>query len=86
LVRGVPVVAIIRRATGIGSQAQGLGGLVNAGHKLLTPLLVVAGALAPLGAVVGGIALITGHRMGIRIIGMSVGGLIFVGVANGLIA
>src|SRR5437868_5498840 len=81
----LPLAEIIRTATGIGSNAQGLGGLVAAAHKLTTPLLVAAGALAPLGALVGGIALVAGHRSGMRIIGSALGGLVFVGVVTGLV-
>ena len=83
---GVTGAAIVRRAAGIPDSAPGLEGFVNAANALLSPALVAAAALAPLGCVVGAGALMFGNRRGMPIIGASLGTLIFLGSVKGIVA
>ena len=82
---GFPVAQVIRSALGIPSQAQGLGGLINAVHNLEQPAMVAAAALAPLGIAIGGGAVMLGHRFGMRILGGTLAGLLIIGVGSGFV-
>ena len=77
---------MVRKAMSIPSTATGVGGIVNGCNELLTPLIVVAGAGAPLGLVAGGILWGTGSRKGPAIMGAAIGMLLLVGSAKGIIA
>jgi hypothetical protein len=78
--------AIVRRAASIPEQAQGLEGFVNASNALITPSLVAAAALTPLGCIVGAVAVGFGSRRGMQIIGFSLGALVFIGSVKGIVA
>jgi hypothetical protein len=82
LAAGMPVAQVLRSALGISDKAQGLDKLISALHALELPFTVAAVAIAPLGLIAGGVALMIGNRHAMRILGGTVGGLIVVGLCD----
>ncbi len=78
-------VAIVAKAAGIPSNAQGIGGFVNGAKALVDPALVVVAAVAPLALIAGGLVLLFGGRRGMQIIGTSLGVLLVLGSVTALI-
>jgi hypothetical protein len=81
-----PLCDLIKRAAGIKGSAQGLAGVVNAVNQVLTPITIVAVAVATLALIFGGGALMLGHPRALRIVGGVIAGLILIGGAKGIIA
>ncbi len=79
-------VQIVSKAAGIPSNASGIGGFVNGANALITPVLVMMAAVAPLGLLAGGIATMFGSRRGIPMMATCAGVLLLLGSAKGLIA
>ena len=69
-------VAIVAKAAGIPTNAQGIGGFVNGARALVDPALVMVAAVAPLALIAGGLVLLFGGRRGMQIIGTSLGVLL----------
>ena len=69
-------VAIVAKAAGIPTNAQGIGGFVNGAQALVDPALVMVAAVAPLALIAGGLVLLFGGRRGMQIIGTSLGVLL----------
>ena len=78
-------VAIVAKAAGIPSNAQGIGGFVNGAKALVDPALVMVAAVAPLALIAGGLVLLFGGRRGMQIIGTSLGVLLVLGSVTALI-
>ena len=78
-------VAIVAKAAGIPSNAQGIGGFVNGAKALVDPALVMVAAVAPLALIAGGLVLLFGCRRGMQIIGTSLGVLLVLGSVTALI-
>ena len=78
-------VAIVAKAAGIPSNAQGIGGFVNGARALVDPALVMVAAVAPLALIAGGLVLIFGGRRGMQILGTSLGVLLVLGSVTALI-
>ena len=78
-------VAIVAKAAGIPSNAQGIGGFVNGARALVDPALVMVAAVAPLSLIAGGLVLLFGGRRGMQIIGTSLGVLLVLGSVTALI-
>ena len=78
-------VAIVAKAAGIPSNAQGIGGFVNGARALVDPALVMVAAVAPLALIAGGLVLLFGGRRGMQIIGTSLGVLLVLGSVTALI-
>ena len=78
-------VAIVAKAAGIPSNAQGIGGFVNGAKALVDPALVMVAAVAPLALIAGGLVLLFGGRRGMQIIGTSLGVLLLLGSVTALI-
>jgi hypothetical protein len=78
-------VAIVAKAAGIPSNAQGVGGFVNGARALVDPALVMVAAVAPLALIAGGLVLLFGGRRGMQIIGTSLGVLLVLGSVTALI-
>jgi len=78
-------VAIVAKAAGIPSNAQGIGGFVNGARALVDPALVMVAAVAPLALIAGGLVLLFGGRRGMQIIGTSLGVLLLLGSVTALI-
>ena len=78
-------VAIVAKAAGIPSNAQGIGGFVNGAKALVDPALVMVAAVAPLALIAGGLVLLVGGRRGMQIIGTSLGVLLVLGSVTALI-
>ena len=78
-------VAIVAKAAGIPSHAQGIGGFVNGAKALVDPALVRVAAVAPLALIAGGLVLLFGGRRGMQIIGTSLGVLLVLGSVTALI-
>ena len=77
-------VAIVAKAAGIPSNAQGIGGFVNGAKALVDPALVMVAAVAPLALIAGGLVLLFGGRRGMQIIGTSLGVLLVLGSVTAL--
>ena len=77
--------AIVAKAAGIPSNAQGIGGFVNGAKALVDPALVMVAAVAPLALIAGGLVLLFGGRRGMQIIGTSLGVLLVLGSVTALI-
>ena len=78
-------VAIVAKAAGIPTNAQGIGGFVNGARALVDPALVMVAAVAPLALIAGGLVLLFGGRRGMQIIGTSLGVLLVLGSVTALI-
>ena len=78
-------VAIVAKAAGIPTNAQGIGGFVNGAKALVDPALVMVAAVAPLALIAGGLVLLFGGRRGMQIIGTSLGVLLVLGSVTALI-
>ena len=78
-------VAIVAKAAGIPSNAQGIGGFVNGARALVDPALVMVAAVAPLALIAGGLVLLFGGRRGMQIIGTALGVLLVLGSVTALI-
>jgi hypothetical protein len=78
-------VAIVAKAAGIPSNAQGIGGFVNGAKALVDPALVMVAAVAPLALIAGGLVLLFGGRRGMQIIGTGLGVLLVLGSVTALI-
>ena len=78
-------VAIVAKAAGIPSNAQGIGGFVNGARALVDPALVMVAAVAPLALIAGGLVLMFGGRRGMQIIGTSLAVLLVLGSVTALI-
>jgi hypothetical protein len=77
---------IVRKAAGIGSNAQGLERFISATDSLVTPAVIALAALAPLACLVGAGALMFGNRRGLIIIAAALGTLVFVASLKGIVA
>ena len=78
-------VAIVAKAAGIPSNAQGIGGFVNGARALVDPALVMVAAVAPLALIAGGLVLMFGGRRGMQMVGTSLGVLLLLGSVTALI-
>ena len=79
-------IQIVTNAAGIPKQANGIGGFVNGANALVTPLLVMTAAVAPLALIGGGLVLLFGGRRGMQIIGTSLGVLLLLGSVRAIIS
>jgi len=78
-------VEIVMKAAGIPKNATGIGGFVNGAHALVTPALVMVAAVAPIGLIAGGVAMMFGGRRGMQMVGTSLGVLLLLGSVTALI-
>jgi hypothetical protein len=77
---------IVKRAAGIpDGENSGVGKFVNGAKALVTPLLVMTAAVAPLALIGGGLVLLFGGRRGMQIIGTSLGVLLLLGSVTALV-
>ena len=72
-------VQIVTKAAGIPTTADGVGGVVNGANALVTPILVIMAAIAPIGILAGGAAMMLGSRRGMQMIATSLGVLLVLG-------
>jgi hypothetical protein len=79
-------VEIVTKAAGIPTTADGVGGVVNGANALVTPILVIMAAIAPIGILAGGAAMMLGSRRGGQMIATSLGVLLVLGSVKALIA
>jgi hypothetical protein len=79
-------VQIVTKAAGIPTTAAGVGGIVNGADALVTPMLVIMAAIAPIGLLAGGAAMMLGSRRGMQMIATCLGVLLVLGSVKGLIA
>ncbi len=77
--------AAARVAIGIPTNANGVGGFVNAANALTTPMLVMVGAIAPLVLIAGGAIMLLGGRHGARLIVTALAMLLVLGSVTAII-
>ena len=78
-------VQIVIKAAGIPTNAAGVGGFVNAAQALVTPLLVMVAAIAPLVLIAGGAIMLLGGRHGARLIVTALAMLLVLGSVTAII-
>ena len=78
-------VEIVIKAAGIPTNANGVGGFVNAASALVTPLLVMVAAIAPLVLIAGGAIMLLGGRHGARLIVTALAMLLVLGSVTAII-
>lgn len=78
-------VDIVIKAAGIPTNANGVGGFVNAANALTTPMLVMVGAIAPLVLIAGGAIMLLGGRHGARLIVTALAMLLVLGSVTAII-
>ena len=79
-------VQIVVKAAGIPTDSSGVGGFVNAANALVTPLLVMVAAIAPLVLIAGGAIMLLGGRHGARLIVTALAMLLVLGSVTAIIA
>lgn len=78
-------VALIEKAAGIPTTAQGVAKFVATAQSLVTPALAITAAIAPLALIAGGLLVLLGSRRGWQIILTSIGVLLLLGSVTALI-
>jgi hypothetical protein len=78
-------VQIVVKAAGIPTNASGVGGFVNAANALVTPMLVMVAAIAPLVLIAGGAIMLLGGRHGAKLIVTALAMLLVLGSVTALI-
>jgi hypothetical protein len=79
-------VEIVKKAAGIPNGAStGVGKFINGAQALVSPLLAMAAAVAPIALIAGGFVLLFGGRRGMQIIATSLGVLLVLGSVTALV-
>ena len=80
------VAEVIRNAAGIPEDSpEGLGKFVSAANRLLTPATLAAAAVMPFGVIAGGLMMGFGRPKGVTLVAASLGALVLIASAKGLV-
>ncbi len=77
---------VIRNAAGIPDDSpEGLGKFVDAANRLLTPATLAAASVMPFGVIAGGVMMGFGRPKGVMLVAASLGALVLIASAKGLV-
>ena len=77
---------VIRNAAGIPDDSpEGLGKFVSAANRLLTPATLAAASVMPFGVIAGGVMMGFGRPKGVMLVAASLGALVLIASAKGLV-
>lgn len=77
---------VIRNAAGIPDDSpEGLGKFVSAANRLLTPATLAAASVMPFGVIAGGLMMGFGRPKGVMLVAASLGALVLIASAKGLV-
>lgn len=77
---------VIRNAAGIPDDSpEGLGKFVDAANRLLTPATLAAASVMPFGVIAGGLMMGFGRPKGVMLVAASLGALVLIASAKGLV-
>lgn len=77
---------MIRNAAGIpDGSPEGLGKFVAAADRLLTPATLAAASVMPFGVIAGGLMMGFGRPKGVMLVAASLGALVLIASAKGLV-
>ena len=80
------LVEVIRNAAGIPEDSpEGLGKFVSAANRLLTPATLAAASVMPFGVIAGGLMMGFGRPKGVMLVAASLGALVLIASAKGLV-
>lgn len=81
-----PLAEVIRNAAGIpDGSPEGLGKFVTAANRLLTPATLAAASVMPFGVIAGGLMMGFGRPKGVMLVAASLGALVLIASAKGLV-